>query len=286
MHGLLDGTLRRLAEVDGAVLVPARTACIVGMGEVGRRLGTALRSAGWEIHPVGRDVGWRKVVDAANPALRLVAVREEDLEGVLQRIPSSARARLVLVQNGFLEAVHGPLGPVTRGLIYFTSKAEFFEVLCPSVFHGPLAASLVPALARGGIPCLEETDERAFLQAMVVKGIWNVVVGLPLAVHGVDLETYLREHRAEWTALVEESARAAAAQYGVDLDATVALEKIRTTTSSLGWVRGGAKALPWRNGAIARFGRRHGVATPVNDRLLRESGFDPDSGSAGSSQLP
>ena len=51
------------------------------------------------------------------------------------------------------------------------------------------------------------------------------------------------------------------------------MRKILETTKELGWVRGGAKALAWRNGAIARFGRRHGIPTPVNDRLLRAVGY-------------
>ena len=55
------------------------------------------------------------------------------------------------------------------------------------------------------------------------------------------------------------------------------MAKILETTVDLGWVRGGTKALAWRNGALARFGRRHGVPTPVNDRLLRAAAYDPDS---------
>ena len=253
------------------------------MGEVGRRLAGALERSGWEVRPVTRDAGWSGALDPDDPAPRLLAVREEDLGQVLERIPVSLRPRLVLVQNGFLEAVHGPLGPVTRGLIYFTSKGEFYEVLCPSVFHGPLAAPFVEALGGGGISSRLATDHRAFLEAMIVKGIWNAVVGLPLAVHDVDLGTYLESYRDELEALADESARAAGAEYGVELGGEVAVRKILDTTSALRRVRGGVKALAWRNGAIARFGRRHSIPTPVTDRLLRASDYDPgfDSGDGG-----
>jgi hypothetical protein len=210
-----------------------------------------------------------------------VAVREEQLAGVLERFPAALHPRLVLVQNGFLEAVHGALAAGGRGLIWFTSKGDFFEVLCPSIFRGGASDELVPALVRGGIAAEVVRDRDVFLRAMIVKGVWNAVVGLPLHVHGVDLATYLSERRDELDALADESARACGAAYGVELQGAAVVEQILATTSKLGWVRGGAKALAWRNGAIARFGRRHGVPTPVNDRLLRAVGYDPDGAQRG-----
>ena len=175
-----------------------RTAFVVGMGEVGGHLARALLRDGWTVHEVSRSSGWEGAIDAADPAPRIVAVREEDLAGVLDRFPGSMRDRLVLVQNGFLEAVHGDLGPVTRGLIYFTSRGEFFRELCPSPFHGPHADTIAAGLAAGGLRAETVDDPSAFAVAMIVKGIWNAVVGLPLAVHGVDLATYLGEQRKSW----------------------------------------------------------------------------------------
>jgi ketopantoate reductase len=246
------------------------------LGEVGRRLAIALDMAGWTVCPVTRREGWRVAVERRDPSPRIVAVREEQLGAVLQRFPAEMRERLVLVQNGFLEPVHGELGPVTRGLIYFTAKGDFFRVLCPSLFHGRHAAALAEAISRVGLATELLEDRASFLEAMIVKGIWNAVVGLPLAVHGVDLAGYLTDRRDELEALADESARACAAEYGVQVLGETAVQKILDTTAELGWVRGGKKALDWRNGAIARFGRLHGVATPVNDRLLREVGYDPD----------
>jgi len=252
------------------------SAYVIGLGEVGRRLSEALAIRGWTIRPVTRDSGWEPALDANDRSPRIVAVREEQLQAVLDRFPAVMADRLVLVQNGFLEAVHGDLGPVTRGLVYFTSKKDFFRVLCPSPFHGTLAQSLAGDLCEGGIAAETVADRAEFLREMIVKGIWNAVVGLPLAVHDVDLGTYLARHVDELDALADESARAAGAEYGVRLSGERAVLKLRATTSELGWVRGGAKALPWRNGALARFGRTHGIATPVNDRLLRAVGHDPD----------
>jgi len=249
---------------------------LIGPGEVGRRLAVALEGAGCAVSTVSRTSGWRRASYPSDHSTRLVAVREEDLGAVIDRLPLSLRERTVLVQNGFLEPVHGDLGPVTRGLIYFTSKAEFFRVLCSSPFHGPLAAGLVDRLGAGGLDVELIDDRAAFLRAMIVKGVWNAVVGLPLAVHGVDLATYRVDRREELEALVDESVRAAGAEYEVTPTTAETIDKILETTVELGWVTGGAKALNWRNGALALLGRRHGIPTPVNDRLLRAVGHDPE----------
>jgi len=242
---------------------------LIGPGEVGRRLAGALRASGVAVQEVTRTSGWDAASDPGDDTVRLVAVREEDLGAVLDRLAAVPRERLLLVQNGFLEVVHGDLGPVSRGLIWFTSKGEFFASLRPSLFHGPLAEAIVPPLSAGGL-AVERIDDRAsFLREMVLKGIWNCVVGLPLAVHGVTLGEYLERHDGELEQLLDESAAAASAEYGVEVTADDARACLARTTGPVQWVRGGVKALPWRNGAIVEMGRRHGIPTPVNERLIR-----------------
>ena len=124
---------------------------------------------------------------------------------------------------------------------------------------------------------------RALAVKLVVAGagavdLWLAVlgIGLPLAVHGEDLATYLRQRENEWRALLAEGALAASREYAAAVDGDESARTLLGTSGELGWVRGAAKALPWRNGALALFGRRHAVPTPVNDRLLRAAGHDPD----------
>lgn len=241
---------------------------VVGLGEVGRRFASAFESAGVAVTPVTRAAGWEHATDASDPAPRIVCVREEQLAGVLGRLPAATRPRTVLIQNGFLEVVHGDLGAVTRGVIYFTAKGEFFKTLAPSPFHGALAEPIAGALDRGGIAARAIPDRDAFVAAMIAKCVWNCVVGLPLHVHQIDLATYLGEHRDELMALADECARTAAAEYGVEIDVASGIAQLVATTRELGWMRGGAKAMAWRNGAVAEMGRKHGIATPVTDQLL------------------
>lgn len=244
---------------------------VIGAGNVGRRLGAALDAAGVPTVLVTRTTGWDTALDPGLRAPRIVAVREESLGDVLARMPATLHDRLVLVQNGFLEVVHGPLPHVTRGLVWFNAKEASFRELAPTLFHGPLAAGLAAALARGGLDVREIADPRAFVHAMIVKGAWNAVVGLPLAVHGVDLATYLATFGPECRAILAEACAAATAEYGVAVRPDEAEDVLRRTTASIGDARGGTKALAWRNGAIVEMGRRHGVPTPVNAALIERS---------------
>lgn len=251
-------------------------AILIGPGEVGRRLGGALERAGWTVATVTRTSGWDTATDAGDRAPRIVAVREDDLGDVLDRLGPALRPRTVLVQNGFLEAVHGDLGPVTRGLIWFMSKKDVFRELTTSLFYGPLAGDLVVPLARSGLAVARIEERERALREMILKGLWNCLVGLPLAVHETDLATYRREREDELRGMLDEGCAAAGPEFGVTVTPEEALVRIDATIGPIGFVRGGAKALPWRNGAIAAFGRRHRVPTPVTDRLLRAVGFDPD----------
>lgn len=259
---------------------------VIGQGEVGQRLSDALERAGVDVARVRRREGWDACRDASRAGLRLLCMREHDLPAALDELRSLPRNELALVQNGFLEPLTGPLDDVTRGLIWFTSKGSFFQELKPSEFYGPAAGALGGALARGGLAVKTLDDRARSLCAMIEKGVWNGVVGLPLGVHEVTLGEYLDKHEDEWRALVDEGVAAAGAHYGVACEAQTAARTLLETTRALGWVTTSPKALAWRNGAVAWMGREHAVPTPTHDRLLRAAGYDPESSPASSARTP
>jgi hypothetical protein len=244
---------------------------VIGMGEVGRRLAAALTGAGVEVLPVTRDAGWPEALRDPG-ALLLVCVREEALASVLARLESVVPERVVLMQNGWIRPLLGRFGAATRGLIWFTSKGAFFRVLRPSVLAGPVAEPLAEALARGRIAA-EVVPDAAFAVAEVEKMGFNCVVGLPLAVHGLSLGGYLTQRCEEADALFAESVAVPARVLGASVSSswwptflTVAgpLDGVRVTA---------AKALEFRNGAVLRLAREHGLAVPVTERLLAAAGF-------------
>ena len=247
-----------------------RRVLVIGMGEVGRRLAGALAVAGVETVPVTRTEGWDQAL-ASGGDPRLVCIGETQLGALAPRLRGVSAASLAFVQNGWIRPELAAFPGHTRGLIWFTSKGDFFRVLRPSPFSGPLAAGLAAALAAGGIAA-EALDDASFRAAEAEKMGFNCVVGLPLAVHGVTLGEYLERHGDEARAVFAEAVAVTAQALGVPVgpgwwDAFV------RAAEPLAWVRSSApKALGHRNGAIARLARELRLAAPANEGLLAAVG--------------
>jgi len=243
---------------------------VIGMGEVGRRLAGALHRAGIPTLPVTRTEGWDEARED-NEGICLVCVREEALAEVLDNLRNVSSERLVLVQNGWIRPLLHDLPDVTRGLIWFTSKGEFFQILRPNYFSGPLAGDLALALAAGGLPS-ESVDAAAFDGLDADKMAFNCVVGLPLAVHTSSLGDYLETYTEEARAVFDEAVGVCTAAVGADSVAG-GWEAFRESARHLGWVRTSeAKALDFRNGAVVALAAEHGLAAPVNSELLQKYG--------------
>jgi ketopantoate reductase len=241
-------------------------AVVIGLGEVGRRLATALERAGVAVDRVTRSAGW-EAATAPTPDPRLVCVREEALEGVLDRLAGVDPSTIVAVQNGWVRPLLAARGIAGRGLIWFTSKGEFFRELRPSPFAGPLAAPLAAALGRGGL-AIEAVSATELAALDADKMGFNCVVGLPLAVHRLTLGDYLEQHPSEAEAVFAEAVTVCARAAGVAVDA-LGWAAFRRTVEPIHWVATSqAKALDLRNGAVVRLGAELGLPTPVNARLL------------------
>lgn len=240
-------------------------AFVVGMGEVGRRLAAALRAAGVDVAEVTRTSGWDRA-QSAEPGPRILAVREEALPHVLDRLAATPPRDLVAVQNGWIRDLL-PSSEVTRGLIWFTSKGDFFRCLRPSPFTGAWSNVLAAALSAHGIPSTA-VDAAAFDRLDADKMGFNCVVGLPLAVHALSLAEYLDGMGAEARALFQESVEICAAAAEV-APPEHAWDHFLASAAALGWVRvPRAKALELRNGAVVRLARALGLPAPVNEGLL------------------
>jgi hypothetical protein len=239
---------------------------IIGPGEVGRRLGHALAAAGCETTEVSRESGWDGA--RSDPAgIRLVCVREEALESVLTELREVPGDRIVTIQNGWIQSLLGHLPNSSRGLIWFTSKGDFYHELRPSPFCGPLAEKLANGLVAGGIAAAA-VGESEFSGLEADKMGFNCVVGLPLAVHRISLGDYLDQHSEEAERLFEESVTVCARALSVEADPGW-WPGFLASAEPLGWVRTSvAKALEFRNGAVAELARQLGLAVPITDRLL------------------
>ena len=241
-------------------------AFVIGMGEVGRRLAGALSGAGVAVVPVTRAGGWDEAL-ASGGDPRVVCVGEAHLAEIVARLRGVPPAALAFVQNGWIRPELADLRGHTRGLVWFTSKGEFFRVLRPTPFCGPLAADLAAALTAGGIAA-EALDDAAFRAAEAEKMGFNCVVGLPLAVHRVTLGEYLERHGDEARAVFGEAVAVTARALGAPTEPGW-WEAFVRSAGPLSWVRSSTpKALPYRNGAVVRLAGELGLTAPANRRLL------------------
>ncbi len=239
---------------------------VIGMGEVGTRLEQGLYRAGIETAIVTRGTGWSRAL-ADSQGLYLVCVREQDLPEVLGLLNTVPPDRIILVQNGWIRPLLQNFPGVTRGLIWFTAKGDFFTVLRSSPFSGPLARPLTDALSTAGIPS-HAVDASTFDRLDADKMAFNCVVGLPLAVHVLSLGEYLQRRQDEAREVFGEALTVCADALGTVADAD-AWEQFLLSAQPLGWVRvANAKALEFRNGAIIELARQLGRAAPVNSKLM------------------
>lgn len=243
---------------------------VIGMGEVGTRLATGLRNAGVATNPVTRDRGWTAALEDDDGPL-LICVREESLEDVLDRLRNVDGRRIVLVQNGWIRPQLLTLQEATRGLIWFTSKGDFFKVLRPSPFTGPWAEALSRALEAGGVAA-EEVDAASFDRLDAEKMGFNCVVGLPLAVHGLSLGDYLSTLEHEARKVFTEAVTVCSHALNTSADNDVWDDFVRSA-APLEWVKTSkAKALEFRNGAVVNLADQLGLEAPVNATLMRAHG--------------
>ncbi|MCW8985056.1 MAG: hypothetical protein OQK55_06910 [Thermoanaerobaculales bacterium] len=241
---------------------------IIGMGEVGRRLAGALHRTGIAALPVTRTQGWDEAREDRK-GICLVCVREEALAEVLDALSEVQSERLVVVQNGWIRPLLHDLPDVTRGLIWFTSKGEFFQILRPNFFTGPAADDLSLALAAGGLPS-EAVEAGVYDRLDADKMGFNCLVGLPLAVHGLSLEDYLGSFPEEARAVFDEAVGACSATVGAEIDPD-GWDAFLESAKHLGWIRvSEAKALDFRNRAVVALAAEFGRSAPVNTELLQK----------------
>lgn len=250
---------------------------IIGAGRVGGALFERAQQRGARALLIDRQSGWERF-DEFEGAPILVAVRNDDLDPVLDRIPAARRGDLVFIQNGMLRdflAERG-LGAASRGLLFFAvpHRGAPIEPGAPSPFHGPRAAQVVTWLGSLGIDA-RNVDARTFTEAELEKLLWNCVFGLLCERFEATVGTVVEDHRDVIETLVEELVRVVAPVFEFDVtpEWTKALiERLCTYSSSIPGYRGAVKEWSWRNGWFVDAARRRGVSTPLHDELLQATG--------------
>ncbi|HVI01441.1 MAG TPA: ketopantoate reductase C-terminal domain-containing protein [Enhygromyxa sp.] len=240
---------------------------IIGAG----RIGTALceRDAS-RFSLIDRRRGWERLdVPAGVPIL--LAVRNDDLDAVLARVPEHRHNDLVFVQNGMLRpwlAAHNLAG-ATRGLLFIAvpKRGAAIEPGGESPFFGPHAQTLVDAFLGGGLPA-RRVDAQEFAAVELEKLLWNSCFGLLCDAFDGDVGTVVRERYAELHALVAELLEIGAPALGISLALDALGERLAAYSRSIPSFRASLKEWRWRNGWFVELAAERGMSLPNHERLL------------------
>jgi ketopantoate reductase len=251
--------------------VSAQVVVVIGAG----RVGTALAARCPERFAlVDRERGWEQLEGEAGAPI-LLAVRNDDLPAVLERVPARRREDLVFVQNGMLRPWlrEQGLAGATRGLLFFAvpSRGAAIEPGGESPFWGPRAGAVVEALAAAKLPA-REVEASRFAEIELEKLIWNCAFGLCCEVFECDVGTVVEDHADTLRELVAELLAVGAPALGVELELDALLGRLCSYSCSISSYRGAVKEWRWRNGWFVETARERGVVTPVHDRLLAAVG--------------
>ena len=252
---------------------------IIGAGRVGRTLEALAREVDEPCTLISRTEGWDELSGPPGTPI-LVAVRADDLDAVIDRVPEFRRGDLVFVQNGMITPVlgrHGLRG-ATRGLLFFAASGgdqppQIGDT--PSPFTGPHALTVVRFLTLVGVPA-KAVDWPLFAAWELEKLIWTSAFGLLCQAHQCDVGTVCDAHADDLDAVVGELRTLGRAALNVDLPQEWLVERLVAYSRTIPTYRGALKAWPWRNGWFVDPAARLGRPMPAHERLLEQAGGRPD----------
>lgn len=248
---------------------------IIGAGRVGGALAKRSELAGVTCTLVDRKHGWEALGDRDDPIF--IAVRNDDLDPVLDRIDPAMHGRLVFTQNGMLRPwldARG-LSGATRGLLFFAvpSRGASLEPGGQSPFVGPHGEALVRWLDRLDVPA-STVEPDAFATTELEKLLWNCCFGLLCEHANVPVGQVVREQGETLHALVRELIDVGQGAFDLELsedDRTAMIERLEAYSLSIPEYRGAVKEWPWRNGWFVEQASKPGV----HEQLLEATGHLP-----------
>lgn len=247
------------------------TVIVIGAGRIGTALAARSRESGREPFVlVDRQRGWEQI-DPERSGPILLAVRNDDLAAVVDRVPERRRGDLVFVQNGMLRPwlEERRLAMSTRGLLFMAvpSVGAPIEPGGESPFWGPHAARMVEVFTEIGLPA-KAVDAQTFTAIELEKLIWNSTFGLFCQALDCDVGTVVEQHRSRLKLLVSELLAVGGPALGVELELEPLMERLCEYSRSIPTYRGAVKEWPWRNGWFVSTARARKKKTPTHDMLL------------------
>ncbi len=174
---------------------------VIGTGEMSGVFTRGFLKLGYPVFPVTRQMNMDDVAEAlVAPALVLVAVGENDLHPVLEKIPAKWRDCLALLQNELLPRdweAHGLQAPTVISVWFEKKKGQDYKVLVPSPVYGGGAPIIEAAMGSLDIPTWELGSAQELEFELVRKNVYILttnITGLALP-PGTDVDAMWRDHQ-------------------------------------------------------------------------------------------
>lgn len=252
---------------------------IVGAGRVGTALVERARGRGASAVLVDREHGWGEL--GQGDAAIIVAVRNDDLDDVVSRVPPGRRDALVFVQNGMLRdwLRARDLAGATRGLLFFAVPrlGAPIEPGGNSPFCGARAPEVTAWLGSLELPA-GTVDPHAFAALELEKLLWNCVFGLLCEAHDAPVGEIVEHYRGEIETLTHELIAVGQPAFGLQLDDAQRrelVERLCRYSASIPAYQGAVKEWPWRNGWFWGASQEPARAMPLHVELLARTGHRP-----------
>jgi len=171
---------------------------VIGIGEMGSVFARGFLRAGHPVYPVTRGTDMQAVArQLPAPELVLVAVAENDLHPVLEKLPRAWHGRVALLQNELLPRDwehYGLVQPTVISVWFEKKRGQDVKVLVPSPIHGPHAELLLECLESLEIPARVLDSEQALLFELVVKNLYIVTTNCAGLVAGGTVSELWEHH--------------------------------------------------------------------------------------------
>ena len=155
---------------------------VIGLGEMGGVFARGLLKSGHPVYPVTRSIDMEKeACIIPDPEFVLVAVAENDLHPVLEKIPTTWRNKLVLLQNELLPRdwqQHQLDNPTVISVWFEKKKGQDAKVIIPSPVFGLHANAVSDALASINIPARILVDADSLEFELVLKNIYILTTNI------------------------------------------------------------------------------------------------------------
>jgi ketopantoate reductase len=248
---------------------------VIGAGRVGLALSERAAAHGLPCALVTRTENWGVLQGPPGDPV-VLAVRNDDLAELIDRVPVWRRDDLVFVQNG---AVRGwlasrGLSQCTRGLLFFAvaTRGAAIEAGPPSPFCGPHAGAMVRILTTMGLPA-QFAHWPQFTSLELEKMLWIAVFGLLCQRFDATVGEVVENHYDAIVGLTQELSAVGRASMGVDRPAARWVDALVAYSMTIPNYKGSVKEWPWRNGWFVAEATRYRKACPLHETILAAAGF-------------